>query len=90
MFTERTGVPVRGIIELRSDIHIDNADSQDLTSDSLVGEIDICAVRLPTVSNFTDLDALATLPGVSVRYAASPLSVGNPAARGARLQGHAR
>ncbi|MFT5683872.1 MAG: adenosylcobyric acid synthase, partial [Myxococcota bacterium] len=78
MFEDLTGVPVLGVIPLRSDIHIDNEDSQDLTSASLVGAIDVCAIRLPTVSNFTDLDALETLSGVSVRYAARLEDVGNP------------
>ena len=76
--TDLTGVPVRGVIPLRSDIQIDNEDSQDITSAALVGEIDVCVLRLPTVSNFTDLDALATMPGVSVRYAEHPVEVGNP------------
>jgi len=78
MFRDITGVPVLGVLPLRSDIQIDNEDSQDLTSASLVGEIDVCVLRLPTVSNFTDMDALATLPGVSVRYAKQPTEVGNP------------
>lgn len=78
MFEDLSGVPVRGVIPLRSDIQIDNEDSQDLTSASLVGAIDICAIRLPTVSNFTDLDALETLPGVTVRYVQRLEDIGNP------------
>lgn len=78
MFTAITGVPVLGVIPLRSDIQIDNEDTQDLTSADMIGEIDVCVLRLPTVSNFTDVDALDTMPGVSVRYAQDPVEVGNP------------
>ncbi len=78
MFTDLTGVPVRGVIPLRRDIHIDSEDAQELSSARHLGTIDVCAIRLPTVSNFTDLDALATLPAVSVRYAGRPEEVGNP------------
>lgn len=77
MFEARAGVPVRGVLPYRGDIAIDEEDSQDLRSTGL-GEIDICVVRLPTVSNFTDVSSLAAAPGVQVRYAADNAGLGRP------------
>jgi adenosylcobyric acid synthase len=73
---ERTGVPVRGVVPMRRDIAIDEEDSLGIASTG--GEIDVCVLRLPTVSNFTDLGALAREPGVGVRYEDRPERVGNP------------
>ncbi len=73
---ERTGVPVLGVVPMRRDIAIDEEDSLGIASTS--GEVDVCVLRLPTVSNFTDLGALAREPGVGVRYEDRPERVGNP------------
>lgn len=35
-------------------------------------------MRLPRIANFTDFAPLERIPGVSVRYAASPAALGNP------------
>ncbi|TMK87466.1 MAG: hypothetical protein E6G57_10615 [Actinobacteria bacterium] len=40
--------------------------------------LDIAVVRLPRISNFTDLDALAIEPGVSVRLVDHPAALGDP------------
>jgi adenosylcobyric acid synthase len=40
--------------------------------------LDVAAVRLPRLSNFTDLDALALEPGVGVRLVDSPAALGSP------------
>lgn len=77
MFFERSGVRVRGVLPYRGDIAIDEEDSQDLRGTGL-GEIDVCVVRLPTVSNFTDVSSLAAAPGVQVRYATDNASLGRP------------
>ena len=42
------------------------------------GGIDIAVIRLPRISNFTDFTALATEPGVSVRYVSSVRELGEP------------
>ncbi|MFZ5478175.1 MAG: cobyric acid synthase [Myxococcota bacterium] len=73
---DRTGVPVRGVVPMRRDIAIDEEDSLGIASTT--GEVDVCVLRLPTVSNFTDLGALAREPGVGVRYEDRPERVGNP------------
>ncbi len=76
-FAERTGIPVRGVIPMRRDIVIDREDDP---SDLAVGAglIDIAVLRLPTVSNFTDLEPLVHTPGVGVRWVDHPDALGNP------------
>lgn len=76
-FAQRTGIPVRGVLPMRRDIVIDREDDPaDLAGGE--GSIDIAAIRLPTVSNFTDLEPLAQTPGVAFRWVDSPEAVGNP------------
>lgn len=80
---ERTGKPVVGVLPYL-DIDLEAEDSQALPAGS--GRPDggggrpggdgdflrICALRLPRVSNFTDLDPLARAPGVQVVWASDP------------------
>ncbi|MDP2311945.1 MAG: cobyric acid synthase [Pseudomonadota bacterium] len=88
-----TGVPVRGVVPMRSDLPVDEEDALDLGGSggaaghaaghaaahaATHGRVDICVLRLPTVSNFTDLGTLAHTSGVGVRWAATPEEVGNP------------
>lgn len=73
---ERTGVPVLGVVPMARDIAIDEEDSLDIYS--AAGVVDVCVLRLPTVSNFTDLGALGREPGVGVRYEADPERIGTP------------
>jgi adenosylcobyric acid synthase len=40
--------------------------------------LDVAAIRLPRLANFTDLDALAVEPGVGVRLVDSPAAMGQP------------
>ncbi|MCB9763655.1 MAG: cobyric acid synthase [Alphaproteobacteria bacterium] len=73
----RGGVPVRGVIPWRPDVYVAPEDGQDIHGMGS-GVLDLCVVRLPTVSNFTDVDALATLPPVRLRYVDRAEQVGNP------------
>ena len=76
-FGARTGIPVRGVVPMRRDIVIDREDDpSDLAGD--LGTIDVAVVRLPTVSNFTDLEPLAATPGVGLRWVADAERAGNP------------
>lgn len=75
---EKSGVPVVGVVPyIECDI-----DDEDSLSDKLCRRtadiIDIAAIKLPRISNFTDLDALAQYEGVSVRYAERPSELREP------------
>ena len=65
------GVPVLGVVPWMPDIIIDQEDSVSLDrlgSDGPVsdGRVNIAAIRLPYISNFTDLNALARDPRVNL------------------------
>ncbi|SCX39635.1 adenosylcobyric acid synthase (glutamine-hydrolysing) [Klenkia marina] len=74
-----TGRPSLGVLPWVPGLWLDVEDSLDLDGDRgptlpPVGEdvLRVSVVRLPRLSNFTDLDALAAEPGVLVRYATNP------------------
>jgi adenosylcobyric acid synthase len=81
MLTQRTGRKVLGVIPWREGLRFDAEDSLALNqagNHSTFGEngfIRIAVVRLPRISNFTDVDALAAEPGVLVRFVTSPAEV---------------
>jgi adenosylcobyric acid synthase len=77
-----TGRPVLGVLPWLSGVQVDVEDSLGLDVDrgpgtSPVGEdvLRVAVVRLPRISNFTDIDALAAEPGVVVRLVSSPAEV---------------
>src|SRR5260370_30472536 len=79
MLRERTGRPVYGVLPWREGLWLDVEDSLSLDSRGVepgpFGTKDflrVAVVRLPRISNFTDVDALSAEPGVLVRFAASP------------------
>jgi adenosylcobyric acid synthase len=74
-----TGRPVHGVLPWQPGLWLDVEDSLDLESDR--GEaapplgpdvLRVSVVRLPRMSNATDIDALAAEPGVLVRFASRP------------------
>ena len=82
---QRCGVPTIGVLPYLRDVALDAEDSLALdgrrprpTSASQGDELDIAAVRLPRIANFTDLDALAIEPGVSVRLVDRAGALGHP------------
>ncbi|MCA9577493.1 MAG: cobyric acid synthase [Sandaracinaceae bacterium] len=79
-FTARTHVPVRGVVPYRADILVDDEDSQGLVDADHVrpSALDIAVVRVPTIANFTDVQQLAVMPGVAVRYVTRAEQLGNP------------
>jgi adenosylcobyric acid synthase len=82
MLGERTGRQSFGIIPWRNGLWLDAEDSLALdragaiavTGDAPRGGdvLRVSVVRLPRISNFTDIDALASEPGVLVRFADRP------------------
>lgn len=81
----RTGVPTLGVLPFVHDVALDAEDSLALTGlrpraagPAVADGLDVVAVHFPRLSNFTDLDALALEPGVSVRLVADAASLGSP------------
>ena len=79
MLRRLTGRPVYGVLPWQEGLWLDAEDSLSLASrdvePSPFGSHDflrVAVVRLPRISNFTDVDALSAEPGVLVRFATSP------------------
>lgn len=80
--TELTGRPVLGVLPYLTRTWLDAEDAiatesghgDERAADA--GQLQIAVIRLPHISNFTDVDALALEPGVSVRFVTSPAVVG--------------
>jgi adenosylcobyric acid synthase len=79
--TELTGLPTFGVLPYAHDLWIDAEDSLGTVSDSPVGRpapplgsdwLRVAAIRLPRISNTTDVEALACEPGVAVRWVSDP------------------
>ena len=86
MLQRLTARPVFGVLPWREGLWLDAEDSLSLGTPGEVasgpgtrpgsfgpsGFLRVAVVRLPRISNFTDVDALAAEPGVLVRFAVSP------------------
>jgi adenosylcobyric acid synthase len=79
---QKTGRQTLGVIPWREGLHIDAEDSLALNgyeqhgqffgSVSQNSELKIAVLKLPRISNFTDVDPLAAEPGVQVRFVTGP------------------
>ncbi|OLF08536.1 cobyric acid synthase CobQ [Actinophytocola xinjiangensis] len=79
--TELTGRPVLGVLPWHPDLWLEAEDSLSYTADGVIGRpappvgeqwLRVAVVRLPRISNATDVEALACEPGVSVRFVTEP------------------
>jgi adenosylcobyric acid synthase len=78
---EMTGRPTYGVIPHSDGLWLDAEDSVSVLAHRVVGEpqtprgqqwLRVAAVRLPRISNSTDVEALACEPGVLVRWVSDP------------------
>lgn len=81
---ERTGVPVLGVLPFLRGLWIDAEDSLGTVAATSIGPagaplgadvLTVAAIRLPRVSNATDVEALAAEPGVRVEWTVDPSTV---------------
>ncbi len=77
---ELTGVPVLGVVPML-DVDIEDEDSEaDFLkySKNKDGDIDIAVIKLPYISNFTDINALALEKNVKIRFVNGADELENP------------
>lgn len=71
-----TNIPVIGVVPML-DVRLDEEDSATSFNRAAgQGAIDICVVKLPRLSNFTDFDAFGLDDDVTVRYITAPHEIG--------------
>ncbi|MCE3223294.1 MAG: cobQ [Nitrospira sp.] len=74
--TDRTGIPVFGVVPFLRDLTLDQEDSLDVERGRQVhfsaDHINIAVLLVPHLSNFTDFNALAEEEDVRLRYAVNP------------------
>jgi adenosylcobyric acid synthase len=79
-----TGRPTYGVLPYADDLWIDAEDSLSVVAHRVVGApapprgdewLRVAAVRLPRISNSTDIEALACEPGVLVRWVTDPVEL---------------
>ncbi len=75
MIEEITGRRVYGVLPWHRDLWLDSEDALDLSGRRTPperAELNVAVIRLPRISNFTDVDALGLEPGLDVRFVADP------------------
>ena len=78
MMKDKMPVPFFGVVPYFK-LDLDEEDSLTSKWDTKEKkEIDIVAIRLPRISNFTDLDVFGQVDEVSIRYVDDPRKIGSP------------
>ncbi|MDY6870471.1 MAG: cobyric acid synthase [Actinomycetota bacterium] len=81
---ELTGRPTYGVIPYCDELWMDTEDSVSVVAGRTIGHpppprgaegLQVAVVRLPRISNSTDIEALACEPGVTVRWVTDPADV---------------
>ena len=73
MIEDRLGIPVIGVVPWTdADIEDEDSVSERLGGVSGSGAVTVAVARLKHISNFTDFQALALHPGVTLKYAVRP------------------
>lgn len=76
---ELTGVPVLGVVPyMVTDIDDEDSLAPCLSQGKTEKPLDIAVIRLPRISNFTDLSPLQQHPAMGVRYVKNAGELGNP------------
>jgi adenosylcobyric acid synthase len=72
--TRLTGRPTYGVLPWRPDLWLDSEDALDLEGRRAAAgaALRVAVVRLPRISNFTDVDALGIEPDVDVAFVSDP------------------
>lgn len=73
-----TGRRVYGVLPWHPDLWLDSEDALDLDGRRSAGDpgtLKVAVVRLPRISNFTDVDALGLEPGLDVVFASDPRAI---------------
>lgn len=74
---ELTGRRVHGVLPWHPDVWLDSEDALDLGGRRAAGDraMRVAVIRLPRISNFTDVDALGLEPDVDVEFVTDPRDV---------------
>lgn len=79
MLEEKAGKPVIGVVPyLDVDIEDEDSLSNPFENEEGMAPIDIAVIRLPRISNFTDVAVFEAHPAVNLRYVSSSRNFGNP------------
>jgi adenosylcobyric acid synthase len=78
MLSRATGRPTYGVLPWSADLWLDSEDALELDGRRAEpGAKKVAVVRLPRISNFTDLDALGLEPDLDVTFVSDPRDLGD-------------
>lgn len=79
MLAQRAGLPVAGVIPyVYCDIDEEDSLTERFEKRTSTALIDIAAIRLPRISNFTDMSVFEHIRGAGLRYVSKPAELGKP------------